>query len=368
MITLKPCNKHNIVNWEYILLDMTEAKDSEVCKITRADGTSSFPGDFQALLRRLDRQDLFQLYSLVQERYKHSSIKGHDLDLWGDLKMMFDSNEEVDIWLNQHYWELLRQEVSTEEGILKKMINLKIEAEEESDMASELIKGGLLGIKELRQDMLLENLVPLVEELSTNDDILPWGNNKCKEKGEDGLEWVVKSKFEGELANFMLEKKFHTKGIGEMLDEHRNGMREQFSQILSIIKKSEIPEPEAPTFDVPSKSTPTNHAKGAKEKEGPKGAESSSMDEEAPRSSVFYQPSKSSNMPFPSRVKKQKKDDEDERLLSIFKKIHINLPFLEAMIYMPKGSEVLKDLLSHKEKLEKAASSVKLSEESYAII
>ncbi|GJS87522.1 hypothetical protein Tco_0770158 [Tanacetum coccineum] len=48
--------------------------------------------------------------------------------------------------------------------------------------------------------------------------------------------------------------------------------------------------------------------------------------------------------------------------------IHINLPFLEAMIHMPKGAKVLKDLLSHKEKLEKAASSVKLSEECSAII
>ncbi|GJW19685.1 hypothetical protein Tco_0027121 [Tanacetum coccineum] len=94
----------------------------------------------------------------------------------------------------------------------------------------------------------------------------------------------------------------------------------------------------------------------------------SSEDEEAPRSSIFYQPSKSSNMPFPSRVKKQKKDDKDERLLSIFKQIHINLPFLEAMIHMLKEAKVLKDLLSHKEKLGKAASSVKLSEECSAII
>ncbi|GJX25396.1 hypothetical protein Tco_0231692 [Tanacetum coccineum] len=35
---------------------------------------------------------------------------------------------------------------------------------------------------------------------------------------------------------------------------------------------------------------------------------------------------------------------------------------------MPKGAKVLKDLLSHKEKLEKVASSVKLSEECSAII
>ncbi|GJT21533.1 hypothetical protein Tco_0891470 [Tanacetum coccineum] len=69
-----------------------------------------------------------------------------------------------------------------------------------------------------------------------------------------------------------------------------------------------------------------------------------------------------------SRLKKHKKDDEDEPLLSIFKQIHINLSFLEAMIHMPKGAKVLKDLLSHKEKLEKAASLVKLSEECSAII
>ncbi|GJY95538.1 reverse transcriptase domain-containing protein [Tanacetum coccineum] len=73
-------------------------------------------------------------------------------------------------------------------------------------------------------------------------------------------------------------------------------------------------------------------------------------------------------MSFPSIVKKPKKDDEDERLLSIFKWIHINLSFLEAMIHMPNGAKVLKDILSHKEKLEKVTSSVKLSEECSAII
>ncbi|GJW51305.1 hypothetical protein Tco_0092656 [Tanacetum coccineum] len=90
MENLEFCDKHNIVNWEYILLGMTEAKDSEVCKITRADGSSSFHGDIQALLRRLDRQDLSQLYSLVQERFKDHPLEGHDLDLWGDLRMIFD--------------------------------------------------------------------------------------------------------------------------------------------------------------------------------------------------------------------------------------------------------------------------------------
>ncbi|GJX66580.1 hypothetical protein Tco_0300923 [Tanacetum coccineum] len=38
-------------------------------------------------------------------------------------------------------------------------------------------------------------------------------------------------------------------------------------------------------------------------------------------------------------MKKQKKDDEDEWLLSIFKQIHINLPFLKVMIHISKGAK-----------------------------
>ncbi|GJS86271.1 hypothetical protein Tco_0752812 [Tanacetum coccineum] len=211
-----------------------------------------------------------------------------------------------------------------------------------------------------------------------NDDTSPWGNIKHKEKGEDGPEWIIRSKFEEELANFMLEKKSHTKGIGDMLVQHRKELREQYSQILLTINKSETPEPEAPTFAIttrsgkstqdppfpaPPRPTTNNFTEGETKKEGPEGAKPSIIQEPTPRPSILYQPSKSSNLPFSSRLKKQKKDDEDERLLSIFKQIHINLPFLEAMIHMPKGAKVLKDLLLHKEKLEKAASSVKLSEE-----
>ncbi|GJZ85676.1 hypothetical protein Tco_0651015 [Tanacetum coccineum] len=66
---------------------MTEAKDSEVYKITRADGSLSFHGDFQALLRRLDRQDWSSLFI---------------------LRWYFNTDQY-----------LSRQEVSTEEGNLE---------------------------------------------------------------------------------------------------------------------------------------------------------------------------------------------------------------------------------------------------------
>ncbi|GJW09463.1 hypothetical protein Tco_1575290 [Tanacetum coccineum] len=81
-----------------------------------------------------------------------------------------------------------------------------------------------------------------------------------------------------------------------------------------------------------------------------------------PLSSTLYHPSKSSSVPFLSRLRKQKKDDEREKFLSIFKHIHINLSFLEALNQIPKGDKVPKDLLSNKAKLESVASSVTLSE------
>ncbi|GKA31833.1 hypothetical protein Tco_0718200 [Tanacetum coccineum] len=252
MENLEFCDKQNIVNWEYILLGMTEAKDSEVCKITRADGSSSFHGDIQALLRRLDRQDLSQLYSLVQERFKDHPLEGHDLDLWGDLRMIFDPNEEDDIWLNQQYWELLRWKLHEYSGvhslfldgtsiqinmlvekkyplkkeILVKMINLKIEAEEESTMAHELIKfiksqiaeqnlkvnhkfrGGLLGIKELLQDNAAEGLNTA-------------SSNNLSKLIKDPFNWNLHNLSELELKKILIEKMESNKSINRS-NEQKN--------------------------------------------------------------------------------------------------------------------------------------------------
>nr|GEY08862.1 hypothetical protein [Tanacetum cinerariifolium] len=207
------------------------------------------------------------------------------------------------------------------------------------------------------------------------------GNSKRKEKGEDGPERTVRSKFKDELANFMLEKKLHAKRKGDMLVQHSKGLREQYSQILSVINKSKTPEPEAPTLAITTRSRistrdppfsapprPATNSFTEKETENPKNTEKSSTQESIPRSSILYQPSKTSNPPFPSKLKKQKKDNKDESRLSIFKQIHLNLPFLKAMIHMPKGAKVLKDLLSHKEKFEKATSLIRLGEECFTII
>ncbi|GJV13548.1 hypothetical protein Tco_1355089 [Tanacetum coccineum] len=48
----------------------------------------SYHGDMQTFLRRLDMQDLNDLYRLVQERFQDHPLEGHDLLLWGDLRML----------------------------------------------------------------------------------------------------------------------------------------------------------------------------------------------------------------------------------------------------------------------------------------
>nr|GEX93592.1 hypothetical protein [Tanacetum cinerariifolium] len=78
---------------KYQLLGKIEAKDIEVYKFTRADESSSYHGNVQAFLRRIDRKDLNDLYSLVQERFQDHPLKGHDLLLWGDLRMIFVPDE-----------------------------------------------------------------------------------------------------------------------------------------------------------------------------------------------------------------------------------------------------------------------------------
>ncbi|GJX11375.1 hypothetical protein Tco_0201234 [Tanacetum coccineum] len=84
--------------------DVTEEEAAEYEKEKeelRADGSLSYHRDTQAFLRRLDMQDLNDLYRLVQERFQDHPLEGHDLLLWGDLRMIFDPYEKDELWMNQ---------------------------------------------------------------------------------------------------------------------------------------------------------------------------------------------------------------------------------------------------------------------------
>ncbi|KAL5578498.1 hypothetical protein UlMin_020197 [Ulmus minor] len=56
-------------------------------------------------------------------------------------------------------------------------------------------------------------------------------------------------------------------------------------------------------------------------------------------------------IPYPQRLNKKKLDNQFDKFLEIFKKLHINIPFAEMLEQMPKYAKFMKEILSKKRKL-----------------
>ena len=54
---------------------------------------------------------------------------------------------------------------------------------------------------------------------------------------------------------------------------------------------------------------------------------------------------------FPHRLQKAKKEEKFSKFLELFKKIEINIPFVEALTQMPNYAKFLKDILNRKKKI-----------------
>ena len=93
--------------------------------------------------------------------------------------------------------------------------------------------------------------------------------------------------------------------------------------------------------------------------------EDEAKQEEKPKKKVVpeYKP----KIPYPQRLEKEKKEEQFGKFLELFKQLHINLPFVEALAQMPRYAKLLKEILSKKRKLAKL-STVTLSEECSAIL
>ncbi|GJW93569.1 reverse transcriptase domain-containing protein, partial [Tanacetum coccineum] len=76
---------------------------------------------------------------------------------------------------------------------------------------------------------------------------------------------------------------------------------------------------------------------------------------QAPTSEPVNAPKSKPNLPYPSRLNNQKLQERDEhqmmKFLQIFRSLHFDLSFTDALLYMPKFASTFKNLLSNKEKL-----------------
>ncbi|XP_027165399.1 uncharacterized protein LOC113765424 [Coffea eugenioides] len=72
-------------------------------------------------------------------------------------------------------------------------------------------------------------------------------------------------------------------------------------------------------------------------------------------------------VPFPQRLKPNKIDKEFEKFVKIFKQLHINIPFADAILQIPSYAKFLKEIMTRKRKLEDCET-IALTEECSAII
>ena len=72
-------------------------------------------------------------------------------------------------------------------------------------------------------------------------------------------------------------------------------------------------------------------------------------------------------IPYPQRLKKGKLEKQFAKFIDIFKKLHINIPFLEALENMPSYVKFMKKILASKKKLEEYGT-IALTEECSAIL
>ncbi|GJU57781.1 DNA-directed DNA polymerase [Tanacetum coccineum] len=72
-------------------------------------------------------------------------------------------------------------------------------------------------------------------------------------------------------------------------------------------------------------------------------------------------------IPFPRRLRKEKEEAQQKKVLENLKQLHINLPFIEALAQMPRYAKFLKGLLTNKARLEEACT-ITMNERCSAIL
>ncbi|XP_075474534.1 uncharacterized protein LOC142505433 [Primulina tabacum] len=103
------------------------------------------------------------------------------------------------------------------------------------------------------------------------------------------------------------------------------------------------------------------------EKDDGKGVSVGQEKVEEPKTVLEQQPLPKVKLPYPQRFKKKGLDVQFAKFLEIFKKIHINIPFADALEQMPNYAKFIKDVMSKKRKFQEFET-MKLTEERSAIL
>ncbi|GKA93665.1 hypothetical protein Tco_0815651 [Tanacetum coccineum] len=164
--------QYPIVEWKSFYLttkpqyDPTKPlEDAYLNMVTRSNGNQRFFRTLMGVLSIFDREDLKAVYALVMKKYQDEIPEGFDTMLWGDLMIMFNQGDTADFWDEQLNWKIISWKLHSSSGVhtimtsnglvfhmlvenrypltkevLSQLLDLKLETEEDSTMALELIK------------------------------------------------------------------------------------------------------------------------------------------------------------------------------------------------------------------------------------
>ncbi|GJQ95580.1 hypothetical protein Tco_0006719 [Tanacetum coccineum] len=151
---------------------MDEVKETDEVGLSTEDGVSTdkekLSTDFEEVSTdrpKLSTDDLKVSTDEQMNKYQDQMPEGFERVLWGDLMVLFNPDEKDEFWSSQHEWKVISWKLHSSSGvhtlmtnegvvihmltekkyplkkeILVQMLNLRLESEEESTMALELIR------------------------------------------------------------------------------------------------------------------------------------------------------------------------------------------------------------------------------------
>ncbi|GJW72076.1 reverse transcriptase domain-containing protein [Tanacetum coccineum] len=85
--------------------------------VTRSNGQKRHFSTLMTVLSIFDREDLNAVYQLVMEIYQDEMPEGFDKVLWGDLMVMFNSDDENEFWNAQQDWKIVSWKLHGSSGV-----------------------------------------------------------------------------------------------------------------------------------------------------------------------------------------------------------------------------------------------------------
>ena len=166
----------------------------------------------------------------------------------------------------------------------------------------------------------------------------------------------------GQMANLLTERQPGSLPSNSEVILRRDGNEHVKAVTLRSGKELEIQEQSPVTKEVETKKVIQPGQNDDADREQPQEKQSVENTTEAKDN-----PQPMAPIPYPQRLKKHKLDKQFTKFMEVFKKLHINIPFADALEQKPSYVKFMKDILSQKRRLADFET-VNLTEECSAIL